>query len=118
MGYVTKTYPIETDEGVVYKPTKGDYARTAGELIQELQKYGNDIGAVLGDYKEEAGAWIRFNPLDGNGVKNDNVTDFRYALVESDSMELGKQYALFKELELPIATLVHSGKNHYTLLSK
>ncbi len=110
VGYVTKTYPIETDEGVVYKPTKGDYARTAGELIQELQKYGNDIGAVLGDYKEEAGAWIRFNPLDGNGVKNDNVTDFRYALVESDSMELGKQYALFKELELPIATLVHSGK--------
>ena len=118
VGYVTETYPIETDEGVVYKPTKGDYARTAGELIQELQKYGNDIGAVLGDYKEEAGAWIRFNPLDGNGVKNDNVTDFRYALVESDSMELGKQYALFKELELPIATLVHSGKNHYTLLSK
>ncbi|EOZ4444009.1 AAA family ATPase, partial [Streptococcus pyogenes] len=110
VGYVTETYPIETDEGVVYKPTKGDYARTAGELIQELQKYGNDIGAVLGDYKEEAGAWIRFNPLDGNGVKNDNVTDFRYALVESDSMELGKQYALFKELELPIATLVHSGK--------
>ncbi|WP_408642876.1 hypothetical protein [Streptococcus pyogenes] len=91
-----------------------------GQLVSLSKNYKNpnDIGAVLGDYKEEAGAWIRFNPLDGNGVKNDNVTDFRYALVESDSMELGKQYALFKELELPIATLVHSGKNHYTLLSK
>lgn len=110
VGYVTKTYPIETDNGIVYKPTSGDYDRTAGELIQLLQKNGNDIGAVFGDYQEVAGAWIRFNPLDGKGVKNDNVTDFRYALVESDSMDLGKQYALFKELELPIAALVHSGK--------
>lgn len=110
VGYVTETYPIESEQGTIYKPTKGAYDRTAGQLIQELQKHQNDLGAVIGDYKEEAGAWIRFNPLDGNGVKNDNVTDFRYALVESDSMELGKQYALFKELELPIATLVHSGK--------
>lgn len=110
VGYVTSTYPIETGNGTIYKPTQGNYDRTAGELIQALQKNGNDIGAVFGDYKEEAGAWIRFNPLDGKGVKNDNVTDYRYALVESDSMDLGKQYALFKELELPIATLVHSGK--------
>lgn len=110
VGYVTETYPIDTDKGTIYKPTAGAYDRTAGELIQALQVAGNDIGAVFGDYKEEAGAWIRFNPVDGKGVKNDNVTDYRYALVESDSMELGKQYALFKELELPIATLVHSGK--------
>ncbi|NYS33297.1 PriCT-2 domain-containing protein [Streptococcus danieliae] len=110
VGYVTETYLIETDKGPIYKPTKGAYDRTAGELIQALQGHGNDIGAVFGDPKEEAGAWIRFNPVDGKGVKNDNVTEFRYALVESDSMELGKQYALFKELELPIATLVHSGK--------
>ncbi|CYU13071.1 AAA family ATPase [Streptococcus suis] len=110
VGYVTQTYRIDTDNGPVYKPTQGAFDRTAGELIQLLQDCNGDIGAVFGDYKEEAGAWIRFNPLDSKGVKNDNVTDFRYALVESDSMELGKQYALFKELELPIAALVHSGK--------
>lgn len=110
VGYVTATYPIETDNGTIYKPTQGNFDRTAGELIQLLQKTPDDIGAVFGDYKEEAGAWIRFNPLDGKGVKNDNVTDYRYALVESDTLDIGKQYALFKELELPIATLVHSGK--------
>lgn len=110
VGYVTATYPFETDNGTVYKPTQGNFDRTAGELIQLLQKTPDDIGAVFGDYKEEAGAWIRFNPLDGKGVKNDNVTDYRYALVESDTLDIGKQYALFKELELPIATLVHSGK--------
>ena len=35
-----------------------------------------------------------------------NVTDFRYALVESDSMELDQQNAMLRELELPIAALV------------
>lgn len=109
VGYVTATYPIETDDGTIYKPTQGAYDRTAGQLIQELNQY-KDFGMVFGDYKEEAGAWIRFNPLDGKGIKNDNVTDYRYALVESDSMDLAKQNAIIRELELPVAALVYSGK--------
>ena len=112
VGYVTKCYPKtddETGEIVKWLPTKGAYDRTAGELIQLLQECNGDIGAVLGDYHEEAGAWIRFNPMDGKGAKNENVTDFRYALVESDSMPIDKQNAIYKELELPIAALVHSG---------
>ncbi|MDE8074232.1 AAA family ATPase [Erysipelothrix rhusiopathiae] len=88
---------------------KGNFDRTAGELIQELHKYKNDIGAVIGDHKPEAGAWIRFNPLDGKGVKNENVTDYRYALVESDSIPVERQNAIIRELELPVATLVYSG---------
>ena len=90
-------------------PTKGAYDRTAGQLIEELSRCNGDIGAVLGDYHEEAGAWVRFNPMDGKGAKNENVTDFRYALVESDSMPIDKQNAIYKELELPIVALVHSG---------
>ena len=65
---------------------------------------------MLGDYNPEVGAWIRFNPLDGKGVKNDNVTDYRFALVESDSTDLEKQNAIIHELELPVACLVFSGK--------
>lgn len=106
VGYVTQSW----EKDGKYMPSKGNYDRTAGQLIQELTKCNGDIGAVLGDYNPEVGAWIRFNPLDGKGVKNENVTDFRFALVESDSMEIEKQYAILKELELPIACLVHSGK--------
>ena len=112
VSYVTKCYPKtddETGEIVKWLPTKGAYDRTAGELIQLLQECNGDIGAVLGDYHEEAGAWVRFNPMDGKGAKNENVTDFRYALVESDSMPIDKQNAIYKELELPIVALVHSG---------
>ncbi|MGN7409950.1 AAA family ATPase [Sporosarcina sp. SAFN-010] len=112
VGYVTETYEVTDDKTgeIVHKPTKGASDRTAGKLIELLSQSNGDIGSVLGDYNEKAGAWIRFNPLDGNGVKNDNVTEFRYALVESDGMEIEKQNAVLRELELPIACLVHSGK--------
>ena len=105
VGYVTSVW----EKDGKYLPSKGHCDRTAGQLIQELNKCDGDIGSVFGDYNKEAGAWIRFNPLDGKGVKNENVTDFRYALVESDVMEVEKQNAIIKELELPVACLVYSG---------
>lgn len=89
-------------------PTKGCWDRTAGQLIEELRHYHN-IHAVVGDCSPEAGAWICFNPVDGNGRSNDNVTDYRYALVECDNMELEKQQAIIRQLELPCAALVYSG---------
>lgn len=107
VGYVTESW--QNDKGK-YVPTRGAFDRTAGELIRKLNDCNGDIGSVLGDYNKDAGAWVRFNPLDGKGVKNENVTEYRYALVESDNMELGKQQAILKELELPIAILVYSGK--------
>lgn len=106
VGYVTSSW----EKDGKHFPTKGNCDRTAGELIELLNKCNGDIGSVLGDYKEECGAWIRFNPLDGKGVKNDNVTDFRYALVESDSMDIEKQNEVIRTLDLPVACLVHSGK--------
>lgn len=106
VGYVTRSF----EKDGRHMPSKGNFKKTAGQLIQELNNCHDDIGAVLGDYNPEVGAWIRFNPLDGEGVKNSNVTSFRFALVESDSMDLEQQNALIHELELPIACLVYSGK--------
>ena len=106
VGYVTQSYTTEDGRRV---PTKGAYDRTAGQLIEELNKCHGDLGAALGDYDPDTGAWIRFNPLDGKGVKNENVTEYRYALVESDTLELSRQYSLMLELQLPIVVMVHSG---------
>ena len=105
VGYVTRSF----EKDGKYMPTKGDWSRTAGQLIEALSHCKDDVGAVLGDYNPAVGAWIRFNPLDGKGVRNENVTEFRYALVECDGMELEQQNALIRELELPVACLVHSG---------
>lgn len=106
VGYVTESW----EKDGKHLPTKGCWDRTAGELIQQLNNCKGDIGSVLGDYKPEVGAWIRFNPLDGKGVKNENVTDYKFALVESDDMPIDQQNAIIRELELPVACLVHSGK--------
>ena len=106
VGYTTRA--TKGDGGRI-APAKGCWDRTAGQLIEKLSACGGDIGAVLGDYNPEYGAWIRFNPLDGQGIGNANVTDFRFALVESDNVDLEKQNAIIRELELPVAALVYSG---------
>jgi RecA-family ATPase len=90
-------------------PTKGHWDRTAGELRQELASCGCDLGKVMGDWDEDAGAWVRFNPLDGRGCGNANVTEYRYALVESDTLDVGKQLGMIEAMRLPCAAVVSSG---------
>lgn len=107
VGFVTKSW--KNEKGKYIPKDRGVATKTAGELIEQLSKYKDDIQSVIGSYDQEGGAWIRFNPLDGKGVRNENVTEFRYALVESDDMELEKQNNVIRQLELPVAVLVHSG---------
>ena len=106
VGYVCESWDRE---GKWLPKSKGCYSRTAGELMRELKKYGS-IEQALGSYDDRAGAWIRINPLDGKGVGNANVTEFKYALVESDTLAKEKQLALMQELQLPCAAIVDSGK--------
>ena len=105
VGYVMKSW----EKDGRYLPTQGCWDRTAGQLVEALAACGGDIGSVLGDYDPKAGAWIRFNPLDGTGCKNDNVSEFRFALIESDELELEAQNAMIHQLALPCAALVYSG---------
>ena len=111
---------FEPDEYVAYvtesfmaadrrRPAKGCWDRTAGQLIEELDACGGDVGKVMGDCDPEIGAWICFNPVDGTGRKDANITSYRYALVECDNMEPGKQLAAIHQMELPCAALVYSG---------
>ena len=105
VAYVTESFMADDRR----RPTKGCWDRTAGQLIAELDQCGGDLGKVVGDCDPEVGAWICFNPVDGTGRKDANITAYRYALVECDNMELGKQQAIIKQLELPCAALVYSG---------
>jgi len=107
VGIVASAWYDETKER--WLPKKGVCGRTAGELIEAMQESGGDVGAVIGDVNPAVGAWVRVNPLDGQGVKDANVTAFRHALLEADEGDLGKQLAIIQELEIPCTCIVHSG---------
>ena len=106
------TTSVYQNEDGKWVPTSGVYDRTAGEILADLDKYKGKKKALnyaVGDWEEEAGAWIRFNALDGEGVKNENVVKFRHALVESDTMAVEDQERLYRDLQLPIVAMVSSG---------
>lgn len=105
VGYVVNTFALPDGK---QSPTMGNYSRTVQQILDGINGT-TQLENVFGTFNKEMGAWIRFNPIDGKGVKNDNVTAFRYMLLESDNMSLGKQKAILEQLELPIAAMVFSG---------
>lgn len=115
VGYCTQT--MQRDDGKWTPASVGVYGLTAGELIGKLNKVQRkaqngenaDLAEAIGTVNTEAGAWIRFNPLDGEGVKDADITSYRFALVESDTVELEEQESIIRALNLPVAALVSSG---------
>lgn len=85
---------------------RGRFEMTRQEIESLVSERGLD---ALGISSENAGAFACVNPLDGNGRDDKNVTDYRYALVESDEIPPGKQLALIHELRLPCAAITWSG---------
>ena len=108
--YCDRLTKIAPKEGSTQKPRwiprQSVRSRTAGQLIEALRG-GIENASICGE--SEGGAYIRFNPVDGEGEGNANITRRHYCLVESDTDSPEKQYSLYKALNLPIAVLVHSG---------
>lgn len=103
------TDPFQRDDKWI--PSKGTYTKTAKEILKSLKKNTKDgFDEAVGTLNNEtSGAWIRINPFDGNDVKDANVTDFRYALIECDAKPIDEQVATYRQLELPCVCIVHSG---------
>lgn len=85
---------------------RGRFEMTREQVVELVQGHG--LGA-LGINFEDGGAFACVNPLDGEGREDRNVTSYRYALVESDSIEPEKQLAIIHELKLPCAAITWSG---------
>ena len=102
------------DQRSKWFPNNSGFSQERDAIIKRLE---NGLDGFAGDRNTAAGVWIRANPVDGNGVKNDNVTAFRHVLVESDDMDLDKQVEIYKRLELPITCLTLSaGKSVHALV--
>lgn len=104
VGICTQFY---LDKDGKWKPSGHGQNRTAGDIIGKLQS--GSVKMALGTLNEKAGVYVRFNPLDGQGENNRNVTRRTYCLIESDTDSIEKQYSLLKAMNLPIRFLIHSG---------
>ena len=78
VGYVMKS--MEQKDRCV-PAGRGVYGRKQRHIIKALEA-SHDVSYALGDYDYRGGAWVRINPLDGKGVRNSNVREFTYALIE------------------------------------
>lgn len=99
---------------------KGHYKYTVADIIQKINAsvnsdkptlLGMELGQVSGStsYNHEAGGWIGINPLDGNGVDNSNVAQYKYALLESDELPRDEQLRYIRKLNLPYKAIIDSG---------
>lgn len=114
VGFVTSD--VAQDEDGKWRPIgAGDYRFTREQVVAKLLKPRpkplSNIGATacMGDSNAQAGAYVRINPLDGKGASDKNVTAYRHALIESDSLSAGKQLALIRAMKLPVVAVVYSG---------
>lgn len=95
------------DKDGACKPSgRGVFVRNVQDILNELD---GQTAAVCMGTKPECGGWIRLNPMDGKGIHDKNVVEYRYALVESDNESIDTQWDVIKRLKLPCATVVHSG---------
>ncbi len=100
-----------------WKPRKGYYDKTVRELLASLDKYPDELADTVYSWKDEAGAWIRINPLDGKDALKENVTRYEYTLIECDEGTMEEQIEAYKRFRLPIAAMVSSaGKSVHAVV--
>ena len=113
VGYATQVVP---DAHGKLKPVNTNMVLKAKDFIKQLDE-AEDIGDVIGPYRSDCGAWIRINPMDGTGQSDRNVTAFRCALIESDTLSKEEQIRFYQKYELPVICMVDSaGKSVHAVV--
>lgn len=114
VGYVHSA--VWKEERNKWIPANKGIWRRQGDIVADLKR-SKKFDRAFGSMNDQAGAWIRINPLDGRGAADKNVASYKYALVEADSMPLEEQKKLLINLKLPIACMVDSaGKSIHAVV--
>lgn len=90
----------------VYSGKDGKYHPGPGRLYP-MDGLLKDI-TTIGKTNPAGGVFVAVNPL-ADGIKQEHVTAFRHALIESDNMPTKEQERIIREMNLPCAAVVHSG---------
>lgn len=97
------------DERQKWHPKNGGISICVKTLKEKLN-FAQSLADVIGEYEQMAGCWIRINPMSEFGTSDEDVTAYKYALVESDDMPKEEQkHLMIEELKLPLVAVVDSG---------
>ena len=104
----TEFKEIKKADGSLKAVPKGcGQTRSAADWITRINDKGTPESA--------AGAWIRLNPVielgsgEGGAHTDQDVTAWRYLLVESDNLPIEVQLSLYAKLAMPVAAIWTSG---------
>ena len=89
------------DSKLKYIPANNGNHKERDKALELIRKEGIPAG--------NAGVWLRMNPLDGKQTANNNVTVFRWTLLEFDTIPTELQLQFLRRLPLPIGTILTSG---------
>jgi|ERR1044071_426054 hypothetical protein len=111
--FLKNLYDINDQINIVWDYTPNGPDKAAPTGYGKTQSMGEWVGRDFYNTHEvpqsAAGAWIRMNPLNGQGISNRDVESHRFTLVEFDFLPVEEQLAFFARIKLPIAALVLSG---------
>lgn len=104
---------FDDDDFVCYAPSSLRNTPQSGRFTRSSEQLQDDLDGRLTTealaLPPDAGAFIKLNPLDGEGEADANVTRFRHALLESDEISLDKQWEIVTSSRVPVAAAIHSG---------
>jgi hypothetical protein len=93
---------FENEKGE-HHPTKG-LTFTREDWLQMIR----EKGSINKSMSDKHGLFIRINPMIKGGSKNDDVVEFRHALIEADSGSKEEQYGRLLKIGLPITAIIDS----------
>lgn len=90
-----------------WRPSGPGTCHRVGDLLNKLK--AGSVEDALGPLNQSAGAWFCPNPVNGLGHKDEDVTTFMYALIESDELPIDEQRRIVANMALPVTSLTLSG---------
>lgn len=90
-----------------WRPSGTGRCHRVGDLLAALET--GTVEDAVGGCNREAGAWFCPNPVNGKGHKNEDVTAYRHALVESDDLPVEDQERIVEGMGIPVSALTLSG---------
>jgi RecA-family ATPase len=90
-------------------PVDGGTCLSREAWLAKLDEHAGKPNSLFYSAKSKTGIYIRINPLVIGGAKDDDITDYRHALIEFDNIKPEAQYGLYLASRLPCAAIIRSG---------